>query len=123
MVEEEEVVEPLSWWTYVGVGLLWWGSTAVVDAAGVTGEAPYLWIAAGFMATFGLACFVNGRRCGAIHCQISGPGYIGLALLAAASAIGWIGVSRGLLMLLFGGLFVASYAIEYLAVQAREMPV
>lgn len=116
---EEGDVEPLAWWTYVGVGVLWFASNRVVGAAGVTGEAPYLWIAAAFVATFGAACMYNGEQCGALHCRISGPAYVGVALLAVASALGLVDASQDLVMGLFGGVFVASYAIEYV-VAARD---
>lgn len=116
---EEGDVEPLAWWTYVGVGVLWFASNSIVSAAGVTGEAPYLWIAAAFVATFGAACMYNGEQCGALHCRISGPTYIGVALLAVASALGLVDISRGLIMGLFVGVFVASYALEY-ALASRD---
>lgn len=112
---EGDQTEPLAWWTYVGVGALWWGSSVVLDQGGVTGEAAHLWLAAVFIATFGIACVYNGQQCGALHCRISGPAYVGVALLAAASALGWIDVSRSIVMGLFGGVFVLSYALEYLA--------
>lgn len=114
--------EPLAWWTYVGVGVLWFASNRVAGAAGVTGEAPYLWIAAAFLATFGAACLVNGRRCGALHCRVSGPGYLAVAALAVAGALGLAGVGQGLVMGLFGAVFVASYAVEFLAAPRDTTP-
>lgn len=114
-MDGEGETEAISWWAYVGVGLLWFGANRVLEFGGVQGEAAYLWVAAAFIATFGLACLVNGQRCGALHCRVSGPGYLLVALLAVAGALGLVDVGRGLVFALFGGVFVASYAAEFLA--------
>lgn len=120
--ETEAEVEPLSWWTYLAVGGLWYLSGLVLGQGGVEGETPHLVLAAVFIGTFGVACLVNGQRCGALHCRVSGPGYLVVAGLAILSALGLVGVGRGLIMALFGAVFVASYAMEYIAESASGPP-
>lgn len=109
-----EETEPLAWWTYVGVGVLWYLSSLVLDAGGVSGRTPDLLLAAAFIGTFGIACLVNGRRCGALHCRLSGKGYLLVSGLALAGAFGAIDVSMTWIYGLFGGVFVVSYAAEVL---------
>lgn len=117
---EGEEVEPLAWWTYVGVGALWYASTLALDLGGIEGEAPYLLVAAAFIGTFGLACYLNGRRCGALHCRVSGPGYLAVAALAVASAAGLVGVGQNAIMALFAAVFVGSYLLEFAVDRGAE---
>ena len=38
----------------------------------------------------GLACVVNARRCGRFHCHVTGPLYLGLAVLSGLTGFGVI---------------------------------
>lgn len=111
----DEAPEPLAWWTYAGVAGLWFATNRVLSAGGVTGEGAYLLVAAAFIGTFGVACLVNGQRCGALHCRVSGPGYLAVAGLALVGATGLVEVSQTVVIVLFGVVVVASYAVELLA--------
>lgn len=114
MGEAAEETEPLAWWTYVGVGVLWYLSSLILDAGGISGRTPDLLLAAAFIGTFGIACLVNGRRCGALHCRLSGQGSLLVSGLALAGAFGAIDVSMTWIYGLFGAVFVGSYAAEIL---------
>lgn len=113
MAEETgEETEPLTWRAYAGVGVLWFASTQVLSWGGVEAAAPYRWVAAVVFVTLGAACWYNGRACGAIHCRISGPGYVLLGLLASVSALGVVDVSVETLTAAFVAIAVLSYVIE-----------
>lgn len=104
--------EPLTWRAYAGVGVAWLAGTGLLEVGGVTANWPSLWLAAVVFGALGAACWVNGRRCGALHCRISGPGYVVIGLVAVASALGAIDVSVATLTVAFLVVAGASLAIE-----------
>lgn len=72
-----------------------------------------LWVPAFVVA--GVSCVVNARRCGRLHCFITGPLY----LLAAAATVGaappgWIALS------VVGGT-IAAYALEFVRGRYRSV--
>ena len=84
----------LSWasWLLWGIPMAL-GVTAIYWSIG----RPYLLTLAFMWA--GIACVVNVKRCGRFHCHITGPLYLGLALLSGLNGLGilnidwrWIGV-------------------------------
>lgn len=111
-MSEAGETEPLTWRAYAGVGVLWLAATQLLELGGVTAEAPYRWLAAVVFVTLGVACWVNGRRCGALHCRISGPGYVVIGLVAVASALGAIDVSVATLTVAFLVVAGASLVVE-----------
>lgn len=122
MEREEGEVEPLSWTVYVALGALWFLSLQALSWGGVQGDAPYRWISAAFFALLGGACWWNGRQCGAIHCRISGPGYLLVALVSALSALGLVDVGFEVLMTAFLAIAVVSYGIEWYAERRDAQP-
>lgn len=66
---------------------------------------PLLWVPAFLIA--GVSCVVNARRCGRLHCFITGPLYL-LAALATTLAAPWGWVAIGVV----GGT-IAAYAVEH----------
>lgn len=119
---EDGEVEPLSWKVYVGVGLLWFASLQVLGWGGVEADAPYRWVSTVFFAVMGGACWYNGRQCGALHCRISGPGYVLVAVVSAVSALGVIDVDTRILMGVFLAIAVVSYAIEAYVERREPQP-
>lgn len=113
----EDEVEPLAWWTYVGVGVLWWASLQALGSGGLDRAGAGLLVAAAFLALFGGACPHNGRRCGALHCRLSGPGH-----LALASAAGLVPVGTGPLLAAFLAVMVGSFAIEHVHERRQGTP-
>ncbi|PSG97849.1 hypothetical protein BRD56_03095 [Thermoplasmatales archaeon SW_10_69_26] len=75
-----------------------------------------------FFALFGAACWYNGRHCGALHCRISGPGYVALALVALAAAAGLVPLGTGPLLAGFLAVMVGSFAIEHVHERRQGTP-
>jgi hypothetical protein len=121
-VAREDEVEPLAWWTYVGVGVLWWASLQALGSGGLDRAGAGLLVAGAFFALFGAACWYNGRRCGALHCRISGPGYVALALVALAAAAGLVPLGTGPLLVAFLAVMVGSFAIEHVHERRQGTP-
>lgn len=111
-MSEAAGTDPLTWRAYAGVGVVWLAATELLELGGVTAEGPYRWLAAVVFVTLGAACWVNGRRCGALHCRISGPGYVVIGLVAVASALGAIDAAVGALTVAFLVVAGTSLAIE-----------
>jgi hypothetical protein len=76
--------------TFVVVGLLW------VQAR------PFLWVPA--FAVMGLACLFNARRCGRLHCHITGPLFVLAAIATVVDGSAWIAVASTLVTALAFGL-------------------
>jgi hypothetical protein len=112
-------VEPLTWRAYAGVGLLWFASTQVLDWGGIESAWPYRAIAAVVFTALGAACWYNARACGSLHCRISGPGYVVVGLVAAASALRAIDVSVASLTVAFLVVAGASLVVEALVGRSR----
>ena len=70
--------------------LLLWGLPLLVAVLGwFTG--PWRWtVWAVTLLWMGVACSINAKGCGRVHCAFTGPLYIVLGLVAAACAAGWI---------------------------------
>lgn len=109
-------VAPLGWHWYAGMGGVWFVTIMGLSWADIRSDAVHLGVAGLFFALFGALCWWNGRRCGALHCRVSGYGYGAVALVAFAGAAGWLAVGQGGLM----GLFVAVFALSYGAERFAE---
>ena len=66
---------------------------AIAIVAGASGEwrTPVWTIALGVM---GLACIANARRCGRVHCYITGPFFLVMALVTLLYGLGFVPLGR-----------------------------
>lgn len=60
----------------------------------------------------GAACFVNGRRCGRVHCQINGIVLPLLGLLSLAKILGFVSLSWSTYSDIFWAVALASFLPE-----------
>ena len=78
-----------------GASILIWGVPAAILAvtANLGGLYPVVaWpLALSFM---GAACLFNARRCGRLHCYLTGPYFLLLALLSLLYGLGIIGLGK-----------------------------
>lgn len=78
-----------------GVGILIWGVPVALLSvtANLGGLYPVIaWpLALSFM---GAACLFNARRCGRLHCYLTGPYFLLLALLSLLYGLGIIGLGK-----------------------------
>lgn len=72
-----------------GTSILLWVVPAVILAVTAGLGGPYLVIIWPVLLTFmGAACLMNARRCGRLHCFITGPYFLALALLSLLYGLG-----------------------------------
>jgi hypothetical protein len=97
------------WWAF----LLWCVPTVlvVVGAAIPAVRAP-LWIAC--FAVMGVACLINARGCGRLHCFVTGPLFLIASLATALDAFHVIRVSWKLVFLGAGVGTLFAYGLEWL---------
>lgn len=70
-------------------GLLIWGVPIAILAISVNLGSLYAAVAWPLALTFmGAACLVNARRCGRVHCFVTGPYFLLLALLSLLYGLG-----------------------------------
>ncbi len=76
-------------WTRGVRGVLIWGIPAMVLLASPLMATRYLVIVWPVALTFmGVSCLMNARRCGRIHCYLTGPFFLVLAVMALLYGIG-----------------------------------
>ena len=72
------------------VFLLYWLPAIAIVVAGVpaisSGWRTLVWTVA--LGTMGLACIVNALRCGRVHCYLTGPFFLLMALIALSYGLG-----------------------------------
>jgi hypothetical protein len=72
------------------VFILYWLPAIAIVVAGVpaisSGWRTVVWTVA--LATMGVACIVNGLRCGRVHCYLTGPFFLLMALIALSYGLG-----------------------------------
>lgn len=112
----------LSWKVYAGLGALWFASMQVLSWGGIESQAPYRWVSTVFFAVMGGACWWNGRQCGAIHCRISGPGYLLVAIVSGFSALGVVDVGFQALMTAFLAIAAGSFGAEWYVERKHAQP-
>lgn len=72
-----------------GMSILIWVVPAVILAVTAGLGGPYLVVTWPVLLTFmGAACLLNARRCGRLHCFITGPYFLILALLSLLYGLG-----------------------------------
>ncbi|MGH9776259.1 MAG: hypothetical protein ACRD50_15095 [Candidatus Acidiferrales bacterium] len=72
----------------------------------------WLWVPA--LVVAGGACAVNARRCGRLHCYITGPLYLGAALYVILAAFGLLPLQAGKFLLIVFLVTVLAFAAELL---------
>ena len=76
--------------------ILFWLPAIVIVAAGnfhiSDGWRTAIWTAA--LATMGTACSVNAARCGRVHCYLTGPFFLAMALLTLLYGLGEVPLGR-----------------------------
>ena len=74
------------------VFMLYWLPAIAVVVAGVpaisSGRRTVVWTVA--LATMGVACTVNALRCGRVHCYLTGPFFLLMALIALSCGLGML---------------------------------
>ena len=77
------------------VFLLYWLPAITIVVAGVpaisSGWRTVVWTVA--LATMGVACIVNALRCGRVHCYLTGPFFLLMALIALSYGLGILHLS------------------------------
>ena len=72
------------------VFILYWLPAIAIVAAGApvisSGWRTVAWTVA--LATMGVACIVNALRCGRVHCYLTGPFFLLMALIALSYGLG-----------------------------------
>ncbi len=78
------------------VFLLYWLPAIAIVAVGPlsisNGWRAVVWTVA--LATMGMACIVNALRCGRVHCYVTGPFFLLMALLALSYGLGILHLGR-----------------------------
>jgi hypothetical protein len=76
------------------VFLLYWLPAIAIVLAGVpaisSGWRTVVWTVA--LGTMGVACIVNALRCGRVHCYLTGPFFLLMALIALSYGLGMLHV-------------------------------
>ena len=74
------------------VFLLYWLPAIAIVVAGApaisNGWRTIVWTVA--LATMGVACIVNALRCGRVHCYVTGPFFLLMALVALSYGLGFL---------------------------------
>ena len=78
-----------NWW---GVFILYWLPVIAIVVAGAhaisNGWRTVVWTVA--LGTMGVACIVNALRCGRVHCYLTGPFFLLMALMALSYGLGFL---------------------------------
>lgn len=96
------------------LALLVWCLPAVLIILGafVPASRAALWIPS--FAVMGSACLVNARRCGRLHCHITGPLFLLGAITSALDALGIAAVSWRLVLAVVTIGAASAYGLEWL---------
>jgi hypothetical protein len=78
------------------VFILYWLPAIAIVVAGApaisNGWRTVVWTVA--LATMGVACVVNALRCGRVHCYLTGPFFLLMALIALSYGLGMLHLGR-----------------------------
>ena len=98
------------------VFLLYWLPAIAIVVAGVpaisSGWRTVVWTVA--LGTMGVACIVNALRCGRVHCYLTGPFFLLMALIALSYGLGMLHLGGNGWNLLGLIALVGSIALWYL---------
>lgn len=84
--------------------IAWWIPQGVMVAAFFAPVSVRTWIWAAVLLWMGVACILNSRRCGRVHCRYTGPYY--LAMIVPVLALGLGAVPAGNFGWLALGIFI-----------------
>jgi hypothetical protein len=97
------------WWAV----LLWFAPTALILIGALLPSArAVLWIPS--FAVMGMACLVNARGCGRLHCFVTGPLFLAASLASALDAFAVVGIDWKLIFLGAGIGTLLAYGLEWL---------
>jgi len=66
-----------------------------------------------FFFLLGGLCIWNYRRCGRVHCQITGYGFSGVGVIALLNLLNVITLSEGTIWLIFLVVLIVGYGLEF----------
>lgn len=90
--------------------LLWRFTPLVIIVTGFLGRSPWLEIAwTVSFAVMGVACLINARRCGRVHCYFTGPFFLLISVASLLRGLGIISVEWAWIggVALAGGIFLS----------------
>lgn len=93
---------------------LLWGIPTVLLLAGAILPTARAWLWVPAFAVAGAACLANARRCGRIHCFITGPLYLLLAAAVLLGSLDLLAIDAGWIALLAIVGTIAAYVPEWL---------
>jgi hypothetical protein len=67
-----------------------------------------------FFFTLGGLCLFNFNRCGRVHCQITGYGFVGVGIVALLNILGAITVNWSNVWIIFIIVLIVGYGLEFL---------
>ncbi len=86
----------------IGTGLEWWSFRTEI----------ILWSIA--VAWIGVSCYINGRRCGRVHCKIIGILFPLLGLIATLTVFNVINIEMNILNTAMWVILIGSFVPEFL---------
>ena len=93
--------------------MLWCIPTLVVIVgAFVPSVRAGLWIPS--FAIMGVACLVNARGCGRVHCHVTGPLFLIAALATAIDALGVVAIGSAFILVAVAVGTLFAYSLEWL---------
>jgi hypothetical protein len=84
----------------------------VVAGALIPAARAALWIPS--FAVMGLACVINARRCGRLHCHVTGPLFLLGAIATTLDALAIVAISWTLIFAVVAVGTVLAYGLEWL---------
>jgi len=97
------------WWAL----LLWWLPAALILVGTLSSSLrPQLWVPS--FAIMGIACLVNARGCGRVHCFVTGPLFLAASLASALDALSIVSISWRLVFVGAGAGTLLAYGLEWL---------
>jgi len=93
--------------TFVLVGVF-----IIADVLTQDNVSNILWTA--FFFIIGSLCIWNYKSCGRIHCQITGPGFLGVGAIALLNILGVINISWSIIWIIFWVILIVGYGIEFI---------
>lgn len=105
---------PEGWVAYLGAIGAWLTISLGLEATAEPSTATVILLQAGLFAAFGGIALWFARSSGALHCRISAPAYLALAVLAVPTAAGAVPLTPPALMALWLLIFVGAYGAEHL---------
>lgn len=100
---------------WLAFALFWFPAIAIA----VTGRSQFagvwrtvVWTIA--LATMGTVCLVNARRCKRVHCYITGPFFLAMALATVSYGLGLLRIGRYGWSLISGTILIGAIALSCL---------